>query len=290
MDLNDEQWLDRFYAMFVEEFWYGPEEYEYQFGSITIKEMEEIDSAIDDLFNELFGEDVGTENQDSENSGVFHEEDAQPKPPVTFIGQFQENNLMLDEDEITQLGLKFGDIKFATETVSDLRNASFMKAIENGQNGLQFGDIGLVAQLDEGVDMRELGDQSMNIEMPKEEIRATENSVDSVEDWDSEVHDVPEFHLGGPVKNIPIGISMNDFSGREFEERVPLLKHFDTFDIESRPDDGLPSMTRRQKNKQKWKNRKQRKEQEKLAIDPHSGSGHGRTYGRTDKGEIIILV
>ncbi|XP_066929718.1 uncharacterized protein [Clytia hemisphaerica] len=290
--LNDEQWLDRFYTMFVEEFWYGPEQYEYQYGSITTKEMEEIDIAIDDLFNELFGDDmidtVGPDGSQVDDSDVHVKQSSES--PVTFIGQVQENNLMLNEDEISNLGLKFGDIKFASsDAVDELRNESFIKAIENGQDRLQFGDIGdMASQLDEGVDMNNLVDQAMDIELSKGV--TTNNSGDSVEDWDSEVHNVREFHLGGPVKNIPIGISMNDFSGREFEERVPLLKHFNTFDMESRPEDGLPTMSRREKNKQRRKNRQHRKEQEKLAVDPHSGSGHGRTYGRTDKGEIIILV
>ena len=203
IDLDDKEWLDHFYNMFVDEFYYAPEIYEYQFGSFTLKEIEEMDIIIDELFEELFG-----------------------------------------ENEVDELGLPIDELTL------------------NNNNNTK--DIGIIGESEKDVE----GD-------------------DLEEDWEAET-DGLEFHLQSPIKNIPIGMTINDVSGREFEQRVPLLRHFDAFDMSTVPEAGLPQMTRRQKNNQKWKSKKKRKEQENLNLDPNTSGS--RTYGKTDKGEIIILI
>lgn len=209
IDFNDREWLDHFYNMFVDEFYYAPENYEYQFGSFTIEEIEEMDVIIDELFEELFGEEI-------EELDVSVNELALPIDELTL----NENNSIMDIEVISK----------------------FEKDVKEG---------------------------------------------DLEEDWEAET-DAVEFHLKSPVKNIPIGMTINDVSGREFEQRVPLLRHFDAFDMSAVPKAGLPQMTRRQKNHQKWKSEKKRKEQESLNLDPNTGGC--KTYGKTDQGEIIILV
>ena len=212
VDMYDQDWLDRFYNMFVDEFFYGPDTYEYQFGSFSLKEIEEMDIFIDELFEELFfGED---ETFDIVDDSALD----------------KNCNIVTDE------------------------KPAFCITYE------RFAEL-------EGCNHIEEEDK---------------------EDWEAESLDAIEFHLQSPVKNIPLGMTINDVSGKQFEERVPLLKHFDTFDISAVPESGLPKMTRREKNKQKWKSKKLRKEQINLNIDPNTGCG--KTYGKTDKGEIIILV
>ena len=211
--MKDKDWLNHFYSMFVNEFYYPPENYEYQFGSFTIEEIEEMDIFIDELFEELFGED-------------FNEVDI-----------MSNHELSLKEDNNTYLTFSKRD----TEGIVDLE---------------KFANYDVEEEVEE--------------------------------DWEAETCDAVEFHLQAPVKNIPIGMTMNDVSGREFEERVSLLKHFNTFDMSNAPETGLPEMTRSQKNHQKWKSKKKRKEQQNLSFDSNTGSG--KTYGKTDKGEIIILV
>ena len=205
VDLNDTEWLDHFYDMFVDEFYYAPENYEYQFGSFTFEEIKEMDVIIDELFEELFG------------------------------------------DEVDELALPINELT--------------LNGKNNNENNT---DTGVVFEFEKNV---------------KEE--------DLEEDWETETDGV-EFHLKSPVKNIPIGMTINDVSGREFEQRVPLLRHFDAFDISNVPEAGLPQMTQRQKNQQKWKSKKKRKEQENLNVDPNIGGG--KTYGKTEEGEIIVLV
>lgn len=207
IDLDDKKWLDNFYYMFVDEFYYAPEKYEYQFGSFTIKEIEEMDVFIDELFEELFGEEM-------DEFDVSVDEIAFPINELTL----NKNNNIMD--------------KCVTP-----------------------------------------------------EFRNIEEDLE--EDWETETDGI-EFHLQSPVKNIPIGMTINDVSGREFEQRVPLLRHFDAFDMSTVPETGLPRMTRLQKKHQKWKSKKKRKEQENLNLDPNTSNS--RTYGKTDKGEIIILV
>jgi len=179
-----EECIDQFYEMFTHEFFEPPEEYEYEFGSFTKEDIAEMDSEIDELFEELFGEDESA------------------------FGESDSNTTQLNAECI-------------------------LTAVDSAEG----------------------------------------------ENWESEMDYSNEFHLARPVKNIPIGITMNDISGRKFEEKVPLLKYFDTFEATKETKAGFSKMTAKQKKK--WNKKVKRPKGGDFPTNMNF-DGQGRTYGRTD--------
>lgn len=205
-DVTDEKYRIGFYEMFVEDFMLPPDKYEYQFGSFSLEEIEELDILIGDLFDAMFGEDE-----------------------CSVVEGYSE-------------GVEVNDVSDTT-------------LVEKGNVS--------------GVDT---GDQVVE------------------ESWDDEFDETVEFHLPSRVKDIPIGMTINNVSGREFAEKEPLFRHFEEFDVEAVPKGGLPKMNAKQRRQMKRKNIMRLKEQDKRGIDPNANSGQGRSYGKTESGEIILLV
>ena len=192
--------VDRFYEMFIQEFFEPPIQYEYEFGSFTKEDITELDNEIDELFEELFGE--------GESGSVY-------EPGLSLTSLINK----------------------------DLKVEHFSGADECAEG----------------------------------------------EDWEPEMDYSNQFQLTRPVKNIPIGFTMNDISGRKFEEKVPLLKYFDAFEPTEATKGGFSKMTAKQKKKWKKKVSKPQCTDEDFTTNMNS-DGKGRTYGRTKTGEIIILV
>lgn len=214
--------LQLFYDMFVDEFFYPPETYEYFYGDFTLQEIEELDDYIAVLFETRFPE--------------YFDDDA---------GESKEAQNLLIVDDV-------GIIKNCEEFTEN----EFMTKYDENENDAVVPNEG--------------------------------------ENWDEELPEHCEEFLipidtGRLSKVVPIGMTMDDFNGECFSGKVPLFKHFDSFDISCRPEGGIPKQSGKTGRKDRYRRYNENKKLQKEMNC--SGSGNGLNVVKSKKtGEVFFFV